>query len=356
MKLSKRKRAPAALQDSKAMELLDRIDASSSIPKYLQVVNAIVADIEDGILTRGQKVPSINETSEMYYLSRDTIEKAYRELRRRGIISSVKGKGCFISNNYTQDKIRVLLLFNKLSVYKKTVYYAIIKALGESALVDLHIHHFNGKICENLIEDSLGKYNYYVVMPHFSTHPETALKAINKIPDDKLVLLDKNLAGYKGDCAAVYQDFERDIRDALHAAKNLLLKYEELTLVYPKDVLYPFEIVKGFRHFCRENAIGYRIIDGVNEETISHKTAYVVLEESDLIGLIKQSRLQGLELGRDFGIISYNDTPLKEILADGITVISTDHEKMGETAAYMIKHRLKEKVQNPFVLIQRNSL
>ncbi len=338
------------------MELLDRIDASSSIPKYLQVANAVIADIEDGILKRGQKVPSINETSEMYYLSRDTIEKAYKELRKRGIISSVKGKGCFISNSYSQDKIKVLLLFNKLSVYKKTIYYAIIKALGESAHIDLQIHHFDGKILENLIEENLGRYNYYVVMPHFSANSETALNAINKIPEDKLVLLDKNLVGYKGDCAAVYQDFERDIRNVLHTAKILLAKYDELTLVYPKDVQYPFEIVKGFRHFCRESGISYRIIDGVNEETITHKTAYVVLEESDLIGLIKQSRLQGLDLGTDFGIISYNDTPLKEILADGITVVSTDHEKMGETAAYMIKHRLREKVQNPFSLIQRNSL
>lgn len=338
------------------MELLDRIDATSATPKYLQVVNAVIADIEDGILKRGQRVSSINETSEMYYLSRDTIEKAYKELRKRGVICSVKGKGCYISETANINKMRVLLLFNKLSVYKKAVYYAILKTLGDDAIIDLQIHHFDGKICNNLIEESLGKYNYYVIMPHFNENTNIALQAIKKIPVDKLVLLDKKLEGYSGECAAIYQDFERDIRNALHSGKDLLGKYDKLILVYPEDVFYPVEIVKGFRLFCKQNAIAHTIINGIVDEQIVEKTAYVVLEESDLTALIKQGRKQRLLLGQDFGIISYNDTPLKEVLADGITVISTEHEKMGETAAYMIKHKLKEKIRNPFILIRRNSL
>ena len=84
------------------MELLDRIDESSTIPKYLQVVNAIISDIEEGILKHGQRIPSINETSEMYYLSRDTVEKAYKELRERGIINSVRGKGNYICLNFPE--------------------------------------------------------------------------------------------------------------------------------------------------------------------------------------------------------------------------------------------------------------
>src|SRR5687768_6313283 len=113
------------------MELLDRIDDSSTIPKYLQVVNAIISDIEEGILKHGERIPSINETSEMYYLSRDTVEKAYKELRERGIINSVRGKGNYICQKFSVNKIRVLLLFNKLSAYKKTIYYALLRTLGE---------------------------------------------------------------------------------------------------------------------------------------------------------------------------------------------------------------------------------
>lgn len=338
------------------MEVLDRIVETSTVPKYLQVVNTVIADIENGILQHGQRIPSINETSEMYYLSRDTVEKAYKELRERGIIISVRGKGNYICQKFSADKIRVLLLFNKLSAYKKTIYYSLLKAFGEDAIVDLHIHHYDGKICENLIQENLGKYHYYVVMPHFYENTETIMQTLQRIPEHKLVLLDKNLPVYRGKCAAVYQDFERDIHSALHTGIDLLYKYQKLVFVFPRDLNYPVEIIKGFQQFCQETSFAYEVIDSVDEETISEKTAYIVLEEADLIDLIKYSRQQHLILGQDLGIISYNETPLKEVLANGITVISTDHEKMGETAAYMMLHKRQGKVLNPFTLIRRNSL
>ncbi|WP_205499785.1 GntR family transcriptional regulator [Rufibacter psychrotolerans] len=338
------------------MELLDRIDSTSAIPKYLQVVNAVIEDIEAGILKRGERVPSINETSEMYYLSRDTIEKAYRILRKKGVISSVKGKGCYISNSFSANKTRVLLLFNKLSAYKKAIYYSMLKVLGENAVVDLHIHHYDGTICANLIQENLGKYDYYVVMPHISTNAEAFTQALNKIPDDKLILLDKNIDTYKGKCGAVYQDFERDIRRALHSGEDLLSKYNKFVLVYPREISYPIEIVKGFRQFCREMSIEHSVVGCVHQEPLVPGTAFLILEESDLANLITETRAQKLELGKDIGLISYNDTPLKKILDAGITVVSTDHELMGETAGYMIKKKLKEKVHNPFTLIRRSSL
>ena len=338
------------------MELLDRIVENSTVPKYLQVVNAVIADVAAGILQHGQKIPSINETSEMYYLSRDTVEKAYKELRERGIITSVPGKGNYICQKFSVDKIRVLLLFNKLSTYKKTVYYALLQAFGEEAIVDLHIHHYNWQICESLLLENLGKYHYYVLMPHFIQCTPAIGQTLQKIPPHKLVLLDKNLPQYSGECAAVYQDFERDIYGALHSGIDLLYKYQKLVLVFPKDLNYPPEIVNGFRRFCQEASFAYSVVDGLGEELITGKMAFVVLEESDLVDLIKYSRLHQLTLGQDLGIVSYNETPLKEILANGITVISTDHAKMGETAAYMMRNKLKGKVLNPFTLIRRHSL
>jgi DNA-binding LacI/PurR family transcriptional regulator len=58
-----------------------------------------------------------------------------------------------------------------------------------------------------------------------------------------------------------------------------------------------------------------------------------------------------LVIGKDVGIISYNETPLKEILLDGITVISTDHAKMGELAAQLILENRTERIKNDFHLL-----
>jgi DNA-binding LacI/PurR family transcriptional regulator len=84
--------------------------------------------------------------------------------------------------------------------------------------------------------------------------------------------------------------------------------------------------------------------------------AYVVIEETDLVNLVKICRNNKLRIGKDVGIVSYNETLLKEILLDGITVISTDHEQMGITAAQIIMDKTQQKVKNPFRLILRNSL
>lgn len=81
---------------------------------------------------------------------------------------------------------------------------------------------------------------------------------------------------------------------------------------------------------------------------------YLTIQERDLVNLVRQARKKKLILGKDIGIISYNETPLKELL--GITVISTDFKVMGETAAYMVLKNKKEKVKNVFKYIERNSV
>ena len=73
------------------------IDIESRIPKYQQIVNSIISNISNGTLEIDQKLPSINNLSEEFYLSRDTVEKAYSILKDRKIIRSIRGKGSYIS-------------------------------------------------------------------------------------------------------------------------------------------------------------------------------------------------------------------------------------------------------------------
>jgi DNA-binding LacI/PurR family transcriptional regulator len=68
----------------------------------------------------------------------------------------------------------------------------------------------------------------------------------------------------------------------------------------------------------------------LQEEKIRSGTTYIVTTESDLAVLVKMARSQDLRLGVDIGIISFNETALKELL--DITVITTDFEAMGRTA------------------------
>ncbi len=73
------------------------LNHKSKTPKYKQIVESIITDIERGLLKKNDQLPSISEMSAHYDLARDTVEKAYRELRERGFIVSVQGKGYYVS-------------------------------------------------------------------------------------------------------------------------------------------------------------------------------------------------------------------------------------------------------------------
>jgi len=341
-----------------------RIDQESRIPKYRQIVNSIIADIERGALTIGQRVPSINEFSEEHYLSRDTVEKAYNVLKEKKIIVSAKGKGYYVARHVLPSKINVLFLLNKLSSYKLRIFNSFVNSLGQNAQVDLTIYHCDPKIFLGSLRENMGRYDYYIVMPHFKdetngyqvTNAEV-LDALRKIPEDKLLILDNYLPALDRNVASVYQDFKMDIYDALQEANELLKRYKKLILVYPRKTLYPhpLDIINGFQKFCSDFNFSFEVLDEIYPDMeLRPHDAYVIIEEMDLVNLVKQIRDKNFVLGKDIGIISYNDTPLKDLL--GITVISTDFQVMGETAAYMILKKKKEVVKNVFSFINRNSI
>lgn len=333
------------------------LDHDAKTPKYKQIVKSVISSIERGVLKQDDQLPSINELSEEYYLARDTVEKAYKELKALGVIDSVRGKGFYILNEKPKQ-MRVLLVMNKLSAYKKAVYEGFVSTLGDRATVTLHIHHGNVRVFDDIMKESLGHYHYYVIMPHFYDEADrvAVLSMLKKIAPKELILLDREFSDFSGEYASVYQDFTDDIYGALESGVDLLDKYQEIVLVFPQDVKYPPEIVRGFRNFCAHYHKQGRIIAKASDEEELKGHAYVVLEDSDLAELVKKTRLQSLVLGEEVGIVSFNDTPLKEVLANGITVISTNHSQMGRTAAELILKGKVMHVKNPFGLIRRGSL
>jgi DNA-binding LacI/PurR family transcriptional regulator len=63
-----------------------------------------------------------------------------------------------------------------------------------------------------------------------------------------------------------------------------------------------------------------------------------------------------LKLGEDVGLVSFNDTMLMEVVAGGITTISTDFIQMGKALADMVLNHKKGKIRNYSKLIVRKSL
>lgn len=343
---------------------LIKIDENSRVPKYQQIIDSIIHNISIGNLTMDQKIPSINMFSEEFYLSRDTVEKAYSILKERNIITSIRGKGFYISRTKLISKVNILFLINKLSSYKLIIYNHFINSIGANSHTDLNIYHCDETLFLNLIDKNKSAYDYYIIMPHFKnenlahvTLPDKVLKSLKKIPNEKLIILDniKPVMGNK--LTQIYQDFDNDIYDALNKGLEKIQRYQRIILVYPEKAIYPYpkRILHGFRKFCIEHKLDFEILDKVYDDMILKKgDLFVTIEESDLVNLVKQAREDEFVLGKDIGIISYNDTPLKELL--GITVMSTDFKVMGETAAEIILNKKTGKIKVPFNFIVRESL
>ena len=75
------------------------IDVMSRTPVYEQIVKQVQEQVLIGLMKAGDKMPSVRNLSIELATNPNTIQKAYTELDRLGIIISVPGRGSFISDN-----------------------------------------------------------------------------------------------------------------------------------------------------------------------------------------------------------------------------------------------------------------
>ncbi|WP_281323133.1 GntR family transcriptional regulator [Flavobacterium aestivum] len=84
------------------------IQNNLGIPKYKQIVYSVEKAIEDKKLKKDEKLPSINKVCIAFSLSRDTVLQAYEELKKRGIIYAILGKGYYIKSLEVTIKQRII--------------------------------------------------------------------------------------------------------------------------------------------------------------------------------------------------------------------------------------------------------
>ncbi len=332
------------------------IDYLSATPKYMQLANSVIKAITEEKIGKDDLLPSINELSFEFEISRDTAEKGYKYLKQIGILGSVPGKGYFVKSTEVNQTLKIFLLFNKLSAHKKIVYDAFVERLGGLALIDFYIYNNDFTHFKRLIQNNKNEYTHYVIIPHFLEGGENAYEIINELPSDKLLVLDKLVPGIKGDYAAVYENFEKDIYEALEQLKEQLSHYHTIKILFPEYTYFPEEILKGFYKFCRQYSFNYKVVHDVSKEPIKEGEVFINLMEGDLVVLIEKILVTKLKLGKHVGVISYNETPLKKVILNGITTISTDFEFMGKKAAELILSNSREHFEVPFYVTSRASL
>jgi len=325
-----------------------KVDGKSNVLKFQQLVEAIIDSISKNELKQGDMLPSVNQIMKESQLSRDTVFKAYAELKKRGIVESVPNRGYFVTRKIT----KVFLFLDTFKAYKEVLYHSFLKYLPNNISVDLHFHHYNIDVFEKIINESIGKYSKYIVM-NFDNRKVPGI--IDRIPNEQLLIIDWKIHA-KEDKSAVYQNFGDAVYSCLSKNSEPIKKYKEFIFLYPSFTYHPEEAVDHFKRFCIENKQKHSVVYDMEKFNIKPGDLYLLVSDRTLANLLDQCSEKGFEPGQEVGVISYNETPMKKYVKNGITVLSTNFELMGQKAAEFVNSGKPMQFEVPTALKIRASL
>jgi DNA-binding transcriptional regulator YhcF (GntR family) len=324
------------------------VNPQSNLLKFQQLIDSINEAISKNLLQVGDMLPSVNQICKESSLSRDTVFKAYAELKNRGVIESVPNRGYFVAKAVT----KVFLFLDTFKAYKEVLYGSFLESLPENIAVDLHFHHYNIDDFEKIINESLGKYTKYIIM---NFDHERVPQITNQIPPNKLLIIDWDVNAQYG-TSTIHQDFGQSLYDALESGADLIRKYEKFIYLYPSFTYHPKISIDFFEKFCSDNKLNHKTLYDFKRFDVQKGELYLLVSDRTLAKFLDQCHQKNLVLGRDVGVISYNETPMKKYVKDGITVISTDFELMGKKIAEFVTTGEKVNMVIPTKLTIRNSL
>ena len=237
--------------------------------KVKQLADLISQDISMGRYKVDDALPSINQLSRDYKVSRDTVFKAFIDLKERGIIDSTPGKGYYVVNRQKS----ILLLLDEYSPFKDTLYNSIIKHLSSRYKVDLWFHQYNESLFNAILRESLGRYNKYVVM-NFDN--EKFSPNLYKIDSSKLLLLDFGKFDKK-DYSYICQDFDDSFYQALLQLADRLRHYKRFVLLFVKGTKHPRSTCDSFRKFCADREFMCEVREDVEGMKVREGEVYICL-------------------------------------------------------------------------------
>ncbi|MDP3441874.1 MAG: GntR family transcriptional regulator, partial [Ignavibacteria bacterium] len=311
--------------------------------------DGISLQILQGHLKPGDNLPSINEMSDLLSVSRDTVFKAYKELKKLHLIESNPMKGYYITGNVQ----RILLLLDTYSSFKQDLYKQFVAHLSGDYKVDLIFHQYNQQLFETIVRESAGKYSMYVVM-NFSN--EVLSPALQKIPAHQLLLLDfgnfdKSAYNY------ICQDFDSKFFECLVSVREKLAKYRHICFVFPTELLHPASSIDALYRFGELTGTSCSVLRDMKDwKGVEPSTLYLGIVREDIVAIVKSADEKGLELGKDVGLLIYNEEPLLEVIKNGISSISIDFGQMGMKAARFVTNREPIQEYLPTKIFLRASL
>ena len=337
---------------STLLQEIRSIGTSKSVTKQHKIMRGIMNCIESGHYGLGDILPSVNELSNNVGCARETVVKVYADLKNRGIIKSKQGVGFFVASNNMALKQSVALVLYGFQTFQQDFYNTFRKALGEDYQLDIFFHHNNLLIYESILDSIHGKYGMYVVAP---IQDEKAQDLLHDFNNDRLLIIDRYQ--YINDqVSRVTQEFEQSLLRVFEELTEKINKYKKVILYYRDDADYPKGIYDAAIKYMSQQKINMEVYNEFEVDHLRESVLFFTIGDRDLWAILKEGKAKGLTPGEDFGVLSHNDSPVKEIIQDGITTFSTDFNQMAIHAADFIKNKKYVNKIVPSKLIIRKSI
>ena len=178
---------------------------------------------------------------------------------------------------------------------------------------------------------------------------------IQKIPAEQLLVIDWNIHTSEK-YSVVYQDFGEPVYRCLKENLDRISKFSEFTFYYPPFTYHPKNTIEHFLRFCKDYNMRHSVVYEEEKFVIRKGVLYFLVSDRTLANLLDQCSDKGFEPGKEVGVISYNETPMKKYVKNGITVISTDFKLMGKKAAEFISGNKAVHFEVPTTMKIRSSL
>jgi DNA-binding transcriptional regulator YhcF (GntR family) len=324
----------------------------SNLSKSDSIVETLTQSIREGEIPAGCSLPSVEEATRKFGVARKTVVRAYAKMIARGFVESRPRKGYYVINKKPQVKTRILLVIHSFEAHFELIYNEFRDRVSENCDIDVYFHHYNIKMLELIVTRNIDSYDLFIISSF--DHPRIP-SVIGRIPSGKVLIISRN-DRLEDRYNSIVQDFNTGTFEALSSVAGQIKKYEQFILSFPKISGHSETLKAGFERFCSEYSIPFRVVGSFENMEICKRCLYLVIDDPDLIKLLRICKLREWEPGRDVGVISYNESPLKEVIRDGITVISCNFKMMAAEMAEFVKNRVSTQKIIPIKIINRNSL
>lgn len=359
--------------------------ADNYLPKYIKIKNDIEDLINEGEVKPGNKLPTENELSKKYDVSRHTVRKALNILRQEGILYRKQGVGTFYKNNtnkttknigFISISLHAYIFADMLSSVDKILYengYSIL--LGNS--MDDHerekeiLKEFIKKNVDGLIiEPAKSALNYpnISLLKRFvnSNIPVTVLDS--KFEEDSInnITVDDQHGGFIATnyllemghkkIAMIYKGLHKPALGRFEGYKKALKEYK--IPVYNNNVKqYLNSEFESKENFKKE-------IKSITDQLIKNEyKPTAIFCFNDQVAIIVKKHLQklGYKIPEDVSIVGFDNS--KQANLENITSVAHPKEKVGEKAAKITLERINngkfecsENIVFKPKLIKRNSV